>query len=138
MARNLWVKEMPLLSAEAKVVMSASRGGDLGRVMLEVFPYPHSGNAPGMLSRYMLHWKKALEFAIGLKAIQDAIKNGVDVVPGTRYAPVMFNLGQGGEWDPGLRLVLTQEDCETWAHLLTDGAKFASEKPGLIVGHRGR
>lgn len=136
---NLWMKELPLISAEAKVIMTASRGGNDGKLMLEIFPFPHSGNAPGMLSRYMLHWRQALALAIALaKAFAPAIKGGQDVAAGTNYAPVMLELGQGGAYDPGIRLVLTEDDCLTWAHLLTDGAEFASKQPGLIVAHQAR
>ena len=134
MAKNIWMREIPLLSAESKVVMTASRGGEGGKVMVEVFPFPHSGNAPGMLSRYMLHWKQALKLGMALKEMAGHLRVESNLVPNTQYAPVMLNLGQGGEFDPGIRLVLTADDCETWMHFCVDGAEFAAQEPGLIVG----
>lgn len=112
--------------------MTATRGGELGRVMFEVFPV-HGGNAPGMLLRFMMHWSDCLKFAIALKAHQQNIKDGIDVVPGTGSSPIMFYLTPQGEWGAGLRLILTEADCETWMHLITEGANFATKKPGIVL-----
>lgn len=138
MAKNIWMREIPLLSAECKVILTASRGGAHGRVMTEVFPFPHSGTAPGILLRYSQHWKEALKTAMALKELGTHIRNGIDVVPGTQYAPVKLSLGQGGEYDGTMRLVLTADDCETWMHFYVDGAEFASQEPGIIVGAMSR
>lgn len=133
--KNSWMREVPLLSAAAKVIMTATRGGEYGKVMIEVFPFPHEGNAPGMLSRYMLHWKQCLKLGMALKTVAQHLRDGdIPMAPGVSYAPVMLNLGQGGEFDPGIRLVLTADDCETWMHFCVDGAEFAQQAPGIVLG----
>jgi hypothetical protein len=135
---NMFIKYVDLIGAQVRVQMTASRGGALGRVMIEVFPYPFEGNAPGMVSRYMLHWKQATKLAMALKVAGEHIRDGVDVVPGTNYSPVMFYLGQGGEFDPGIRVVINADECDTWMHIILDAAKFAAREPGIVVAHNAR
>jgi len=136
-AKQTWGEFVDLISAGVRVSMAASRGGADGKVMVLVYPYPHEGPDPGFMSRYMLKWKDATKLAMALKDVAGRIHNGA-VVEGTNYMPVMFNLGQGGEWDPGIRLVVTEDDCINWGTHLLRGAEFACQEPRLVVASKRR
>lgn len=123
--------KVELIAAEAQCLLTATRGGDQGRVMLEFLPAAYTGNAPGILVRFMLTWDQATKFAVALKAQAGNIRAGIDVVPGTGAAPVMLYLA--GTFGPGLRLVLTAEDAERLVHGLTRATEFATQAPGIDV-----
>jgi hypothetical protein len=124
-----------LIAGEGTCKLTATRGGDEGRVLAEFYPQ-HTGNAPGMLFRVMLGWQDATKLAVALKATAEAIRAGVDVVPGTAAAPVMVYFPPFGNFGPGLRLVLTAEDAERLMHGVIKATEFATQAPGIDVVRR--
>lgn len=131
--KRLESRHVELLAAEAIAEITASRGGDGGRVLLELMPV-FSGNAPGILFRCIMHWKYALEFAIALKDIAEKIRQGIDVVPGTNAAPVMLYFPPLGHFaGQGVRVVFTPEDAERLMHGVTQVAEFATQLAPLDV-----
>lgn len=135
--KRLDSRKVELVAAEATAIITASRGGDAGRVLLELYPAAFTGNAPGILFRCIMHWKYALEFAVALKATAERIREGVDVVPGTNAAPVMLYFPPLGEFaGQGVRVVFTPEDAERLMHGVTQVAEFATTLAPLDVVRR--
>lgn len=122
-----------LKNAEATIYLHTERGGEQGKVMWEVFPNNYSGNAPGVLYRVMQPWKQALETAVAMQVTAKNIADGVDRVTGTNYAPVMFYLQAAGEFGAMLRLVLSEEECLTLMHALTQVAEHATKLAPITV-----
>lgn len=114
------VRAVPLVSAGGFYRCLAEGHGGSARVVHEFYPV-HEGPEPGFLVQFTQDWKDALRTAIALAAPDEAsiaghIHNGVDVVPGQAYAPVMLNLSGAGEFGGRVRLVLTEDDARTIAH----------------------
>jgi hypothetical protein len=131
-----WHREVNLKNAEARIYLHTEKGGDEGKVIWEIFPTTYSGTDPGIMYRIMQHWHEVLKSAIALKLIAEHIHNGVDVVPGTNYSPVMLYLQAAEEFGAGLRLVLSEEEALLLMHALTQAAEHATKTAPLAVATR--
>jgi|SRR4051812_9500132 hypothetical protein len=128
------VRTVELISAGAKYRCVAEGHGGNARVIHEFFP-AHEGPEPGLLTQFTQDWRDALKMAIALGApgensIAGNIHNGVDVVPGYGYAPVMLNLSSAGEFGGRVRLILTEDDARGIAETIIRAIE--------ISGNRGR
>lgn len=114
------VRQVPLVSAGAWYRCVSEGHGGSAKLVHEFFPV-HEGPEPGLVMQFVQDWRRGLETAIALAApdehsVAGHIHNGVDVVPGQAYAPVLLNLSGAGEFGGRVRLVLTEDDCRAIAH----------------------
>lgn len=128
------VRPVPLISAGSWYRCVAEGHGGSARVIHEFFPV-HEGPEPGMVMQFIQDWRSALKFAIALSvgdsSIAGHIHNGVDVVPGQAYAPVLLSLGKDGEYGGRIRVVLTEDDCRTIAHNIVAAIEAGGNKGRL-------
>lgn len=130
------VRTVELLSAGARYRCVAEGHGGNAQVVHEFYPV-HEGPEPGLLVQCIQGWRDALKFAIALAApdehsIAGHIHNGVDVVPGQAYAPVMLNLSGAGEFGGRVRLVLTEDDARSIAHTIIKAIETSGNKGRLV------
>lgn len=119
-----WV---PLVAAEAKLrlvtVPNQQRKNPV--IVLEMAPLHHTGTEPGLIYRMVVPWQHLIVFGKALNtSIKEAIRDGVDRVAGTEYSPVQWELSDKSH----MRLVMTEGDCETVAHIIASVAAVATQK----------